>query len=464
MVSSHMPAARPADDTTALWLGLAMVAVLVLFGGASRADALSQPVVRIASIAVCCACLLRARPSEFWRSAVMLRLLASFAALCLLQLVPLPPGLWASLPGRDQFAMALADAGFLPVWRPWSLAPDRTINALFACLPPLATLLVLAPLAKRHLDRVPLILLVIVAFSALLGLMQAYGGWPYPYRVTNTGNAVGIFANRNHSALLLAMGFPLVAYAALSARAVAGSRAVIVAGSAAAAAVLIALLITNGSRGGMVVGLVGLAGSAIMVWRSVGRTLDRKVLWVGLVCACALLVALGVAFWYSGRSLTLFRIAEGASQTEELRVLAFPLIVQLIAAYFPLGAGFGSFEAVYKVIEPDSLVTPVYLNHAHNDFLEIGVDAGLPGFILLALLLIRLTKGAIAKLSLRGDNVMALMAIVMLTQLAIGSALDYPVRTPFMAALFCYVAFVLISPSEEDVAGSGRAAPTKPKR
>ena len=57
----------------------------------------------------------------------------------------------------------------------------------------------------------------------------------------------------------------------------------------------------------------------------------------------------------------------------------------MIWHYAPFGGGFGSFEAAYKIVEPVNLLSLQYLNHAHNDYLELAIEAGLPGLALAGL-------------------------------------------------------------------------------
>ena len=45
------------------------------------------------------------------------------------------------------------------------------------------------------------------------------------------------------------------------------------------------------------------------------------------------------------------------------------------------GIGFGSFEEVVNALYPFSLLSPTGIPHAHNIFLQIGVDLGIPGLI-----------------------------------------------------------------------------------
>ena len=45
----------------------------------------------------------------------------------------------------------------------------------------------------------------------------------------------------------------------------------------------------------------------------------------------------------------------------------------------------GAFEKVFQANEPDALLGPVFLNHAHNDWLEAVITGGLPAAALLVI-------------------------------------------------------------------------------
>src|SRR3546814_9365868 len=61
-----------------------------------------------------------------------------------------------------------------------------------------------------------------------------------------------------------------------------------------------------------------------------------------------------------------------------MRVQTWPTVSDMIQTYWMLGSGFGSFPGVYKIYEPDALLRPSYLNHAHNDWAELLITGGVP--------------------------------------------------------------------------------------
>ncbi|HVU31132.1 MAG TPA: O-antigen ligase domain-containing protein, partial [Sphingomicrobium sp.] len=148
---------------------------------------------------------------------VALRRLALIAiaaiALVALQLVPLPPGLWTNLPGRNLIAQGYNSLGEPLPWLPLSLAPYRTLASALFLIPPIAVLVGVAKLqACRRSWAVGAILLATL-LSVFLGYIQVSTRSPswYLYDFSNFGSAVGFFANRDHMGTLLLVAIPFIA-------------------------------------------------------------------------------------------------------------------------------------------------------------------------------------------------------------------------------------------------------------
>ena len=106
---------------------------------------------------------------------------------------------------------------------------------------------------------------------------------------------------------------------------------------------------------------------------------------------------------------------------------------QAILRVFPVGAGFGNFERVYAQVErPDELIAPI-INNAHDDWLEVMLEGGLP-----ALLLLLAAVGYLVRETLFtriGEDGPAYTRAVLSATLAafwlcaFHSTVDYPLRT-----------------------------------
>src|SRR5690606_20374371 len=180
-------------------------ALLVAFlGGSSRPDAPGLIALRPLAVLFCLYGLLAATDEHLRSARAALLLVGAVMLLALAQLVPLPPGVWRALPGRELVSEALALIGSGADWRPLSLDPNRTWNAFFALFVPFATICLVAAQEPRWQEKLPTILLGIGLLSAALGYLQALGGnGLHLYEITHRGFPVGMFANKNHQAILL---------------------------------------------------------------------------------------------------------------------------------------------------------------------------------------------------------------------------------------------------------------------
>jgi O-antigen ligase len=421
-------------------VALSFVAVLALAGGASRYDEDQQMIVRLAGLLVIAASLWPLDFEPIRKHRTMLAFFLLSAGLLVLQLLPLPPGLWAALPGHEPYA-TIAEVSRSVVWRPLSLEPDRTVNALEALLVPAAAALAAWFLDRRGRIRLLQALVAVACLSALLGLAQlgAGGDALHLYRQTTENAPVGLLANRNHQAALLACALPCTAaLAAMRLGEGADHRPVLLV-TLAVISLLLAMLVTTGSRMGLVLGLAGMAGAGLC-WRSMGRPLlprsprDRLTL---LGTAAALLAGVAVLAVRSGALLRL--AASDFADDKRAQILA-PLLATA-KAFMPFGAGFGAFEAAYRRFEPDALLSTIYMNAAHNDVLQLAIEGGVPALGLLvafcfwwARTAIRIVRSATS----RTRRTTGVAAIVVTLLLMLASLVDYPLRTPLLAALFTF--------------------------
>ena len=195
-------------------LSFAFLVFGFLVAGGARDDLVSLLLWRPFSMV-----LLALSVALYWRTSwangrALLIFALAIVALPALQLVPLPPAVWTSLPGRELLVAIYRDAGMALPWQPLSVAQARTWNALFSLAAPLALLVAALSLHDHWQRRLVVVLIVIGFISGIIGVVQAIGpakGPLYFYRITNNGLSVGLFANRNHQAMFLAMIIPLLA-------------------------------------------------------------------------------------------------------------------------------------------------------------------------------------------------------------------------------------------------------------
>lgn len=450
-------AQQPIGEEWRLRLAVGFVVLVFLLGGSARADVMSLVLLRPLAVLVLAAML-----AWTWRAALdearsVVMLFVAVGALVMLHLVPLPPAVWMALPGRDLAIDAFRVTGTAPTWMPISLSPIEGWNQLFALAVPAAGGLSMVWAGRGATRPIAVVLLALMLVSAMLGFLQSIGpsrSALFLYRITNEGSAVGLFANRNHQAMLLACFFPLLAAWASTVTGSAERRRAQIIVALAVAVTIVPLLFVTGSRAGLLLGAVGIAIGWFIFQRPGGGfrvrndVRARRILIFGGAGAALALVFIAAL---SARATAITRIIDGDEATE-LRLGSLPYLLDAIWTYFPLGSGAGSFVPVYKTIEPNHLLSPAYFNHAHNDVIEVALEYGLPGIILILLALVawgaavgrlvrhrRRRKDSLDACQLFGWAGAGILAILGLASIA-----DYPLRVPSLA-MFATIASIWLT-------------------
>lgn len=443
------------------WLSAIYVVLVFTIGGGSRADIQSLIILRPLAVAIGALgfwYLTRdhIRPHRFLF--IMTGLLFS---LILVHLIPMPPALWSALPGR-MLAMEIdRTVGLSGVWRPLSLVPTGTWNALFALVVPITMLIIAAQMNREQLFGLLPMIIAVGLVSGFLGLLQAVGpprGPLYFYRITNSDMAVGLFANRNHQAVFLATLFPMLAVFASAGLSSVSQLRFRGWASLAAGTFLIPLVLVTGSRAGLIATVIGLAFALSLYQPPEKLTIEKRkgsksyaqhiFVAVGTVAFAAVTILMA-------RAEALERLIT-ADATEDLRWVALGPIMKSAWQYFPAGSGVGSFAEVYQVQEPTVALGLNYFNHAHNDWVEILLTTGLPGALLACVAAFAYVKATLAAFSRKKtagrDKQFAQLGTVILGILALASLADYPVRVPSLSCLVVIAAIWLSAGCKPDQA------------
>lgn len=426
---------------------VAFLALVFLLGGSSRHDIPGLIVLRPAA-ALFLAYALAGMTGDQWRALrAPFLLLAALAALIWVQLVPLPPSLWIGLPAREPIAAMGEALGMGDLWRPLTMSPAKTWNALFSLVVPAAALALFAILAPDDRRRTWSIILFIALISAGFGVLQILGGRAgtlYFYPFTPQGFASGLFANRNHQGVFLAAAMAIAAwqFASIAPR---DPKAKLKGFLALAPLVLlIPMVFLTGSRAGLICAALAFVFALWMLSQApliparieVGRrrSVSRRTVLLLVALGSAALASIIIA---SSRALALDRMMDDQA-LEDLRWKIFPILQEMAADMIVWGSGFGAFEFVYKVYEPVELLGPKYLNNAHNDWLQFIIEGGLVGIIILVLFIAGAAmRGYQAWRGQAGDSQRRrLMAFAVVALFGVGSLVDYPLRTPSIMALF----------------------------
>jgi O-Antigen ligase len=428
-----------------------VVLVAMLFGGGARQGLWSNAVVELAALPLLSWSLYYLSPNRLGRLAMWsVILLGAIIALPLLQLIPLPPSQWTAIPGRKEIVSAFTAAGVTLPWMPLSLDPAATWRSLLALLP--ATAVFLATLSLERTRRLTLITLIfVVAFiSVPLDLFQLMGG-PYSplrfYAITNEYRAVGFFANTNHNAAFLYCVIPFAAAWAIGLMHDHRENhiASLLMAFVLLAAVIIGLAIIR-SRAGIVLGFVAGLSCLLLVWRHERGHKKRRMLWLTLGAnTAALLIAFQFGF------VGFMQRVEHSDIIEDIRWPVAQVTSQAAVANMPFGTGFGTFVPIYQQFSPRAIITDRYINHAHNDWLELWLTGGVPALVLMLCFFVWFA-GCAVSVWRRGppgasalDITLARAGSLVVALLLLHSLVDYPLRTAAISVLFAIACGQMVS-------------------
>ena len=373
-------------------LMICVTAAVLAFGGT---EPISFAAIEIVLLGTAAATLYTFKEFTRPKSMGIVAVPGALIALVAFQLLPLPAGVlrWLRPEPAVREAMPLQNAGinFFPL----SIAPYLTRSHALILVCCVIAFFFAWILGRERESRRRLMtwLVVLGAFEALYGLIQYLSGWQRIFSYVkkyNLEEATGTYINRNHYAGLLEMAIPfglaLVVYenSRLGRRGrptkgikgfIAGENLSRVGLPLFATIVMIAGLIFSRSRMGILAGTSSLAIMAI--FSGLHR---RTALWLAaLVTICAALLVLWIG---AGNAFGRFGdIGQEYSSGDESRVSIWKDTARLIGGHPLFGSGLGTFPVAFTAVQRTFLGK--FVNHAHNDYLELANDVGIPGATLL---------------------------------------------------------------------------------
>ena len=436
--------------------------IVFLTGGGARDDIQSLVILRPMA-ALFCAYAITVKEVDQWKGRMFPLYVAwSLLALMAIQLIPLPPSMWTTMPGREIFFEIANIAQIEQPWRPTTLSPSKTLNSLFSLSVPIAAMMLYLNLEQGRRKQVIAIFILLALVSLVWAAFQLSGSLQSPlylYDITNNGSPVGLFANRNHQAVVLAVAIVMLGWYAASDMSTAKFAKTKLYGSIAMIFVILPLIFVTGSRAGLLLMTPALVAAVMLIYFHRYRyqkhpaTSNRKAksLWFTpqkififlVILATVTMAAMAI---YFSRSLALDRLI-GSSDVEEMRIQLLPTLILMVSEYFPWGSGFGTFEHVYRIYEPHELLNAAYLNQAHNDWIQFFIEGGVTAMLICCVTIgwgtmqfIRVAKSWRVSDNSKYTAAMA-MAVIML--LSVASLGDYPLRVPSIMATFAVFACIL---------------------
>ena len=140
-----------------------------------------------------------------------------------------------------------------------------------------------------------------------------------------------------------------------------------------------------------------------------------------------------------------------SDDTELSRIEVWKQSLSLVRDNYQFGSGLGSYEHIYRVYEDSSGVSKKYMNDAHNDYLQIVIEWGIIGAILLIcvgiLIIIEIVKQWTGPRE-EGYRIRRAASVALL-MIMCHSFVDYPLRTPALACVTAACLALLLMPYKD---------------
>lgn len=415
-------------------LGLLVVATLL--GGSAALNPWRDLALEVLALAVLAGIAWSGRAMVGGGRAVPIALGLLFAV-PLLQLVPLPPAVWTALAGRS-FAAEIAGAVAPGAWYPLSLDAPATWQWLVGLSVPVAAFLLARGTSRDGGLPVLWAVVVLGCLSALLGLLQLAAGGPHLYVSAHNNFPVGLFANRNHQATMMAVTAAITLLLAVRQIRDRPVSDLLWPYTPILFLVMTVCLLTQ-SRAGVALLALGIVPAMLMLRRSVSRSMALA----GM--AVIGLAAVWLLFSGSGQGVVARLSRAGADE----RFVSWEDVWFMVTRHFPYGSGLGTFVRAYSPVESLATVSRSYLNHAHCDYLELMAEAGVFGIvaIIAALGFVLLAVRRVGGLPTAEDRAFVeVAAATVLVMLLLHSLVDYPARTFAIGAIAGAMAGLLARP------------------
>lgn len=403
--------------------------------------------------------------------------LVLFLFLISLQIIPITPGALKFLSkGTYELYKIAIPAYDGPVGqgvtetllRPLSLNPGATLVELMKLLAYLGVFLLILKQFRtnKEINRLALVIIVVASFEAFYGLAEYLSGRQNIFlfkKIYYVHAATGTYINKNHFAGYLEMAFPLVLgllysyyregqkkLGTVRKRLVAlGEKPYLLllylAGIIMALGIFFSL--SKGGWGGFFFSL--LVFLAILLLRGEGFSLAV----VGLVLFSLLgLLWAGLGPVLEGAST----LAEPGHITWEGRQDFWASTTQLIKDFPVFGTGLGTFRYIFPRYQSRQY-SDLYVDYAHNDYLESVADMGLAGGLLLLWGLVGWFWYVTPSLSRKTPVVnlpLAIGSLASVVAILVHSLFDFNLRIPANAMLFSAIAALGLVASRPRGAGS----------
>ena len=421
-----------------------LVTIAIIVGGGGVRYGLANLFVQLAALAALA--FHRVQFADFWRKSprALVLLIGLTIALPVAQLMPIPHLAVTALPGRETLLEARSMAQGAE-WFAFSVDPARTLVALSGLILPLTVLVITRSLAVQRLIWIGWLVVGLGIASFLFGTIQVVSagetGLLYPEN-SMPGVLFGTFANRNTAGLFFVSALSLAALLPFPDH----SRSILIPRFIVCALLVLAIVLTR-SRSAIVLMAIPIGLSAMKLFWEHKLHSEQSLKFMALALAAGVLAVLGAISATAGTDSRLAQSFERFEAREDARSEIWDDAVYSAQRYWPMGAGMGTFDEIFQLDESLENLAPRRAGRAHNDYLEIAIEAGLPGIALVVgwLFFVIWLSWRARRSPMRWS---AWAGAATLAAIALQSAIDYPLRSQAFLGLGAFALILLAQMSK----------------
>ncbi|SFZ80658.1 O-antigen ligase like membrane protein [Devosia enhydra] len=383
-----------------LYCGLVIALALVLGGGTAK-GLWSAFVIQLAVLPLILVTDFQAAIRHLGRlgTAVLVGTILIFA----LQLLPL----------------GLVDHPSVPEAGSLTLGMGRTLDSLAFMLAAFTMLVFATGLSENDHNRLLRFFFLGLVVNMAVALVQFAATRQVVIGLLPYEPVAGFFANPNHFSSLLFVAIPFVVYQAVSMQ------------RAWVAVPVVAFVIFIQFAAGSVAGIFIALGCTLLSFAVLApmKGVARAVL------GAAVLLGSAVLLLNPGNVLGLR--PDSALDRPAIFATAF----EAALASLPWGSGFGTFTLAYPRVQSADEFFSEVVNHAHNDFLELFIEGGIPALLLMLAYVTLLAWRVLLRPCLPIQRAAALAVLFVLVH----TLVDYPLRTMGLAMVFAWLNAIILS-------------------
>jgi len=432
-------------------LTIVLLATFPFMGGVEISR--TTPVVEAVSIVLLITFFLTQKRFDFINKSIWFYILLAVLT-PLLYLIPISAGIWDTLPGHEIYTQMAewinTDQPKDTINRTLSLIPYRTEHAFFFMLPPIAIFLTVAALPKQQKLVIIYVVLGIATAEACLAMIQFstnndffYFGIPR----LKQGIALGTYPNPDHFVLLMEIATPLtlalIAHESQHGkkRNDDGTKSLLLLITYGIMLILfISAAFFSGSRAGIPLTLL----SAYLAYSIFMRKRGKH-----LILSIAVIIILTILLASFFNLTPIINRFVSNNPFVDGRWVIFANTWEGITTFFPIGSGPGTFPDIYRIFQPNDQLG--FINHAHNDYLELLFEIGLAGvfFIITFFYLAIKTWKKVKRRKIQVVHYLQIAAGISLFVMLLHSILEFNMHDIVNILFFAVLAGIFFSNTED---------------